>query len=158
MHATFLITKKLLKEISFDKLDVLSKSWSKNSTNEKCKEDENKEFSCVDNEGDIVLSLNNQLINVKKKIQSNLLMRSNYILKQIDQSKHSNQNLKTEGNTNVEVHQLKKARKCVDPDMTDPESEDEEDIPTSGKNNRILMSFKKTRCTLSSENEYNLIS
>ena len=53
---------------------------------------------------------------------------------------------------------MKKARKCVDPDMTDPESEDEEDIPTSGKNNRILMSFKKTRCTLSSENEYNLIS
>ena len=42
--------------------------------------------------------------------------------------------------------------------MTDPESEDdEEDNPTSSKNDRIRLSIKKTKCTLSSENEYKSI-
>lgn len=41
--------------------------------------------------------------------------------------------------------------------MTDPESEDEGDKPTSSKNDRIRLSIKKTKCTLSSENEYKSI-
>jgi len=136
----------------------LRKSLNKNSSKEQRKENISKESTSVNKESEIVLSLNNQLIDVEKKIQSSLIMRSNLILKQIDQSKHSTQKFKREESTNVEVHQLKKARKFVDPYMTDPESEDdEEDNPTSSKNDRIRLSIKKTKCTLSSENEYKSI-
>ena len=81
--------------------DHLRRSLNRNSSKEQRKENTNKESTCVNNESKIILSLNNQLNDVKRKIQSNLLMRSNLILKQIDQSKHSTQKFKREESTSL---------------------------------------------------------